>query len=71
MSLAIQGRFIGLIGSEIVQVVYSDESGIGDKKQSIAVVTAIILNMDSQWEPIERDLSAIKAFLSHRNSCTG
>jgi hypothetical protein len=44
-----------------LRVVYSDESGTGDaKKQPITVVTAIMLNMDSQWKPIERELSAIK-----------
>jgi hypothetical protein len=50
-----------LLGSEILRVVYSDESGTGDnKKQPITVVTAIVLNMDSQWAPIERDLSEVK-----------
>jgi Protein of unknown function (DUF3800) len=44
-----------------VKVVYSDESGTGDSKQLITVVTAILLDMDSQWPPIERELSAIKA----------
>jgi hypothetical protein len=44
-----------------MRVVYSDESGTGDiNQQPIAVVTAIMLNMDEHWEPIERELSAIK-----------
>jgi Protein of unknown function (DUF3800) len=60
MSLAVRGTIFGLLGSQILRVVYSDESGTGDNKQPIAVVTAIVLNMDSQWAPIERDLSAIK-----------
>jgi hypothetical protein len=47
-----------------MQVVYSNESGTGDnKKQPITVVTAILLNMDSQWAPVERELSAIKAHI--------
>jgi hypothetical protein len=46
-----------------MRVVYSDESGTGDiKQQPIAVVTAILLNIDDQWEPIERELSRIKIY---------
>jgi hypothetical protein len=61
MSLALRGSFIGLVGSEILRVVYSDESGTGDLKQPITVVSALLLNIDSQWEPLERNLLAIKA----------
>jgi hypothetical protein len=44
-----------------LRVVYSDESGTGDiKRQPIAVVTAIMLNMDDQWGRIEHELSATK-----------
>jgi hypothetical protein len=44
-----------------MRVVYSDESGTGDiKQQPIAVITAIMLDIDDHWKPIERELSAIK-----------
>ena len=46
-----------------MKVAYSDESGTGDNKQLITVVTAIMLNMDSQWVPVERELSALKALM--------
>jgi len=46
-----------------LKVAYSDESGTGDNKQLITVVTAILLNMDSQWPPVERELSALKALM--------
>jgi Protein of unknown function (DUF3800) len=46
-----------------MRVVYSDESGTGNiKQQPIAVVTAILLNIDDQWESIERELSRIKIY---------
>jgi hypothetical protein len=57
----LQGTFIGLLGSTIVRVVYSDESGVGDNSEPITVVTAIILNMDNQWEPIRDALTDIRA----------
>jgi hypothetical protein len=60
MSLAVRGNIFGLLGAEILRVVYSDESGTGDREQPITVVTAIVLDMDSQWTPIERELSALK-----------
>lgn len=61
MSLAVHGSFIGLVGSELLRVVYSDESGTGDEAQPITVVGALLLNIDSQWGPLERDLLAVKA----------
>lgn len=44
-----------------MRVVYSDESGVGGsiEKEPVTVVTAIMLNMESQWEPVERDLATI------------
>jgi uncharacterized protein DUF3800 len=51
---------IAFVG-EVLRVVYSDESGTGDEKQPITVVTALLLNIDSQWEPVERNLSGLKA----------
>jgi uncharacterized protein DUF3800 len=62
----VQRYFYGLIGTELVRVVYSDESGTGDSAQPISVVTAILLNADSQWEPIERELSVIKATIPRK-----
>ncbi len=44
-----------------MQVVFSDESGCGDETEPLAVVTAILINLDNQWEPIQRELSAIRA----------
>jgi hypothetical protein len=36
-----------------VRVVYSDESGIGSEKdEPLTVVTALMLNIDSQWRPV-------------------
>jgi Protein of unknown function (DUF3800) len=59
------GSISGLSRASIVRVVYSDESGT-DEKQPITVVAAILLNMDSQWEPVERELSALKVALPRR-----
>jgi len=51
--LSRKGSFIGLIGGDVtVRVVYSDESGVGDKREPITVVTAIILNMDRAWKSV-------------------
>jgi hypothetical protein len=45
-----------------MRVVYSDESGTGDIKQQVTVVTAIMLNADEQWGPIEHELSMTKIY---------
>ncbi len=38
-------------------VAYSDESGVGSiKKEPITVVTAVVMNVDTQWEGVESDL---------------
>jgi hypothetical protein len=38
-------------------VVYSDESGVGSiKKEPLTVVTAVVINMDDQWESVEATL---------------
>src|ERR1700735_2751901 len=52
----LRGSFIGLLGSTIVRVVFSDESGVGDDSQPLTVVTAILLNLDNQWDPVRREL---------------
>ena len=49
-----------LLGRErktVVKVVYSDESGTGGsvKENPIIVVTALVLNIDSQWKPVRDD----------------
>jgi Protein of unknown function (DUF3800) len=45
-----------------VLVVYSDESGMGSKKdEPITVITAIVLDMDRQWEPVSTAFETIKA----------
>ncbi len=59
-----RGSIIGIWGfrpGEAVRVAYSDESGAGSKeKEPIAVVTAIVINMDEDWSSIESDLSKIR-----------
>jgi hypothetical protein len=56
---------LGLLGSTIVQIVFSDESGCGDDTviEPLAVVTAILLNMDNQWEPVRKELEAIRVMM--------
>lgn len=50
------------LGDELVKVVYSDESGIGSiEEEPVTVVTALMFNLDSQWEPVERDLVEIQS----------
>lgn len=59
MKLARRGSFIGLIGSTVVRVVYSDESGCGSiKKEPVTVVAAIVLNLDSQWDSVSTLMTA-------------
>lgn len=59
MSLAHYGSFIGLIGSTAVRVVYSDESGCGSiEKEPVTVVTAIVLNLDRQWDSVSALMTA-------------
>ena len=38
MSLAVHGSFIGLVGSELLRVVYSDESGTGMKRSQLRLL---------------------------------
>lgn len=66
MNSAVRGSFLGLLGSTIVRVVYSDESGVGDNSEPITVVTAIILNMDNQWEPIRDALTGIRTLMPRK-----
>ena len=43
-----------------MRVVYSDESGMGNiQKEPITVVTALVINMDRDWEKIESDIRAV------------
>jgi hypothetical protein len=56
--------FVGIFDDNgkktVVRVVYSDESGTGSvEEEPILVVTAIVLNMDSQWRPVEMELNAL------------
>jgi hypothetical protein len=46
--------FLGPEHKTVVKVVYSDESGTGGdlKREPITVVTAIVMNLDSQWVPV-------------------
>lgn len=56
------GIFTGIVGKTIVRVVYSDESGVGSiKTEPLTVVTAIVLNIDNQWEPVEAALHRAEA----------
>jgi hypothetical protein len=42
-----------------VRVAYSDESGVGDSKEPVTVVTAIVINMDRAWRSVERVLEEL------------
>lgn len=56
------GALIGCIGSETVRVVYSDETGMGAKRdEPITVVAAIMMNMDQHWPAVEAELNAVRA----------
>ena len=44
-----------------MRVVYSDESGVGNiKKEPLTVVAALVINVDRDWDDIERDLNLIR-----------
>jgi hypothetical protein len=45
----------------VVRVIYSDESGTGGnlKEEPITVVAAIMLNLDSQWQPVNVALAEL------------
>jgi hypothetical protein len=56
-------------GVRVVRVIYSDESGTGNEKEEpIAVIAALMLNMDSQWIPV-RDLvdTSFQEYLGDRD----
>jgi hypothetical protein len=57
-----QGYLIGRTCEGVtVRVVYSDESGVGGiEKEPITVVTAIVINMDRNWNEIEDELHTIR-----------
>lgn len=43
-----------------MRVAYSDETGLGSrKKEPITVATAILLNMDSQWDQLEAAIESV------------
>lgn len=45
----------------VVRVVYSDETGTGSiVEEPLTVVSAIMMNLDSQWQPVYRDLEAVR-----------
>jgi hypothetical protein len=45
----------------VVRVVYSDETGTGSiAEEPLTVVAALMMNLDSQWEPVYRDLEAVR-----------
>lgn len=44
-----------------LRVVYSDESGVGNiDKEPVTVVTAIVVNLDRDWEDVERELNNLR-----------
>ncbi|MBV8775427.1 MAG: DUF3800 domain-containing protein [Deltaproteobacteria bacterium] len=48
------------IAGKIVRCIYLDDAGFGDEKhEPIAVVAAVLVNADTQWKPIERDIDSI------------
>jgi hypothetical protein len=57
-----RGYLLGITNEAItLRVVYSDESGVGNiEKEPITVVTAIVVNMDRDWDAIEKDLNLIR-----------
>jgi hypothetical protein len=58
--MASQRSFFGVVGNKTVRVVYSDESGVGSKKdEPITVVTAVLMNMDKCWPAVESELRKI------------
>jgi len=45
----------------VVRVVYSDETGTGSVvEEPLTVIAALMMNLDSQWEPVYRDLEAVR-----------
>lgn len=49
-----------IVGTQAVRVAYSDESGVGSKKdEPLTVVTAIVMNMDKCWPTVESELKKI------------
>ncbi len=73
-----QGYLLGKTGRGVtLRVVYSDESGVGNiDKEPITVVTAIVVNMDRDWESVENDLRRVisstpKSLLDNGRSLKG
>jgi hypothetical protein len=53
---------LGPDGGSVVQVVYSDESGTGSRKDELVVVVAgLMLNVDSQWHPVLQSIESAAA----------
>jgi Protein of unknown function (DUF3800) len=64
-----RGSLLCVIGSTIVRIAFSDESGVGNrKKEPITFVTAVVMNMDRQWKPVSNELYSIlvKARKEHK-----
>ena len=57
-----QGYLLGRTNEGItLRVVYSDESGMGNiDKEPITVVTAIVVNLDRDWDLIEQELRVLR-----------
>ena len=44
-----------------MRIGYSDESGMGNiQREPVTVVTAIVINVDRDWDDIERDLGSVR-----------
>jgi hypothetical protein len=62
--LPIDGRL------SVVRVVFSDETESGSAEGIIAV-TAVMMNMESQWEPLEKDFASLPRSWSFRREVKG
>lgn len=57
------GSLFIVLPHTVVRVVYSDETGTGStEKEPFTVVTAIMINMDSQWANVSNDIADIRPF---------
>jgi hypothetical protein len=57
VNLALTRIIVGVLDKEVVRVVYSDESAVGGMS-GLMLVSAILLNMDSQWMPVRDSIEA-------------
>jgi hypothetical protein len=57
------GSLLVVLPHTIVRVVYSDETGTGSiEEEPLTVVTALMINMDSQWADVSNDIVGIRPF---------